>query len=230
MTVTTNLTDPTFDFYGFAAQINIVGVGGIGSHVARLLVKGGLRSHLAVWDGDHVEPHNCRNQTYDPEQVGQLKTDALRHKIRKWGGTDPIQFPHLTKGQRLIPGIVFLCVDRMDTRQEIWQSCVKGNAEVPIFIETRMDGINILIHVVDPCDPTHQHDWERYCSYSDAEAVNETTGCGGPIAVLPSASMTADLAVWQLMRYADIKGGANDVLDNQIRFNIRTLEIKKFRW
>ena len=42
--------------------------------------------------------------------------------------------------------------------------------------------------------------------------------------------MTADLAVWQLMRYADIKGGANDVLDNQIRFNIRTLEIKKFRW
>ncbi len=223
--------DPTFDYRSFADSVHIIGIGGIGSHIARHLAKGGFQAPLHLWDGDRVEAHNRRNQTYRKEHIGLFKTAALARQIDEWsdGLTPAISHTEFVDGCRAVAGIVFLCVDKMSKRKVVWETCIKGNSDVPLFIETRMDGINILIHVLNPCDADHQQDWECYW-YPDEEAVNETAGCGGPIAVLPSASISADVAVWQLMRYAAIKAGQDDILDNQIRVKLRPLEVKTYQW
>lgn len=225
------MNDPTFDFETLADEIHIFGIGGIGSHEARLLTKGGLQAPIHLWDGDIVEDKNRRNQTYHRSHVGLLKVAALAQQIAlEWGEAPVIQHPEFVTEHRKIAGVVFLCTDSMSSRRCIWETCIKGNDAVPLMIETRMDGVSGLIHVVDPCNADHQHEWERYSSFRDEDAINETAGCGGPAAVLPSASFMADLSVWQLMRYAAIKAGFNDVLNNQIRVELRPPDIKLYRW
>jgi sulfur carrier protein ThiS adenylyltransferase len=62
------------------ARIGIAGAGGLGSNVAMLLVRSGIR-HLTIVDRDVVEPSNLNRQFYWPEDVGMPKVEALRRRL-----------------------------------------------------------------------------------------------------------------------------------------------------
>lgn len=63
-----------------AARVGIAGAGGLGSNVAALLVRSGVR-HLVLVDGDSVRPSNLNRQFYWPEDVGRPKVEALRARL-----------------------------------------------------------------------------------------------------------------------------------------------------
>ncbi len=63
-----------------SARIGIAGAGGLGSNVAALLVRSGVRQLLVV-DGDTVEPSNLNRQHYWPEDLGRPKVLALRDRL-----------------------------------------------------------------------------------------------------------------------------------------------------
>lgn len=63
-------------------KIGIAGIGGIGSNVARHLVQGGVTT-LKVVDHDRVEPTNLNRQFYTLSQVGELKTESLKHNLQE---------------------------------------------------------------------------------------------------------------------------------------------------
>ena len=58
------------------ARVAVVGLGGLGSNIAILLVRMGINK-LHLMDFDRVELCNLHRQQYSLEQVGQLKTAAL---------------------------------------------------------------------------------------------------------------------------------------------------------
>lgn len=62
------------------ARIGIAGAGGLGSNVAVLLARSGIRRMLLA-DHDRVEPSNLNRQCYWPEDVGRLKVEALRDRL-----------------------------------------------------------------------------------------------------------------------------------------------------
>lgn len=64
-----------------AATVGIAGVGGLGSNVAMLLVRSGIRRFVLV-DGDHVEPSNLNRQCFWPEDVGLPKVLALHDRLK----------------------------------------------------------------------------------------------------------------------------------------------------
>jgi len=54
----------------------IIGAGGLGSNVAFILVRSGIRQ-LVLVDHDTVAPSNLNRQTYFPNDVGKQKVEAL---------------------------------------------------------------------------------------------------------------------------------------------------------
>jgi len=62
------------------ASVGIVGLGGLGSNIAMMLVRSGVR-RLVLADFDRVEPSNLARQLYFPDQLGVLKTEALTETL-----------------------------------------------------------------------------------------------------------------------------------------------------
>ena len=75
------LTDAQLKILG-SAKIGIAGAGGLGSNCAAFLVRSGVRRFVLA-DFDRVEPSNLNRQWYYPEDVGQLKVDALARHLRR---------------------------------------------------------------------------------------------------------------------------------------------------
>ncbi|MGI6657536.1 MAG: sulfur carrier protein ThiS adenylyltransferase ThiF [Desulfobulbus sp.] len=63
-------------------RVGIAGVGGIGSNVAAVLVRSGIR-RLTLVDFDRVEASNLNRQFYFADQVGRLKVEALAENLRR---------------------------------------------------------------------------------------------------------------------------------------------------
>lgn len=63
-----------------SVRVGIAGAGGLGSNVALLLTRSGVRRMLVV-DGDRVEPSNLNRQCYWPDDLGRPKVLALRDRL-----------------------------------------------------------------------------------------------------------------------------------------------------
>ena len=63
-----------------AARVAIAGLGGLGSNVAVSLARAGVGELLLV-DFDRVEISNLNRQQYDVDDLGRLKTEALRERL-----------------------------------------------------------------------------------------------------------------------------------------------------
>ncbi len=64
------------------SKVGIVGLGGLGSNAAMMLVRSGVR-HLVLADFDRVEESNLNRQLYFPDQLGQSKPEALAEILRR---------------------------------------------------------------------------------------------------------------------------------------------------
>ena len=82
------------------ASVLIIGVGGIGSHVAVSLARAGV-GHLHLIDFDVVEASNLGRQYYTYDDVGHVKVEALARHMREANPSVLVttQNEALTKGQ-----------------------------------------------------------------------------------------------------------------------------------
>jgi sulfur carrier protein ThiS adenylyltransferase len=63
-------------------KVGIAGAGGLGSNCAQHLVRSGFK-HLVLVDFDRVDYSNLNRQFYFPDQVGQLKVEALEANLKR---------------------------------------------------------------------------------------------------------------------------------------------------
>ncbi len=63
-------------------SIGIAGAGGLGSNVAMLLARSGIKSFVLI-DDDVVDASNLNRQQFMPRHVGMLKVDALADIIHE---------------------------------------------------------------------------------------------------------------------------------------------------
>jgi sulfur carrier protein ThiS adenylyltransferase len=61
-------------------RVGIAGAGGLGSNIAMLLARTGVRRFVVV-DGDKVEASNLNRQFYWPEDLGKPKVFVLRERL-----------------------------------------------------------------------------------------------------------------------------------------------------
>lgn len=64
------------------AKVGIAGAGGLGSNVAMMLARSGIR-RMVIIDYDSVEPSNLNRQHYWPRHLGRKKVEALGEILRE---------------------------------------------------------------------------------------------------------------------------------------------------
>ena len=202
-------------------RVDIIGVGATGSRIVLSLAKLGVEN-IHVWDFDKVEEHNIANQIYGLANIGELKVMALADAIKKSTGTAITAHNERVNGSKQLGEAVFLLTDTMKSRKEIWDNGLKFKFHTKILIETRMGADSGRVYTLNPNKPGHIKEWEAtLCSDSETE----TSACGASVSVGPTAETIAGLAVWQMIRWFAIEQGGKDILDNEIIFSLRPMNI-----
>lgn len=128
------------------ADCVVIGVGAVGRQVARQLASLGVKN-LEIWDDDLVAIENLAPQGYNENQLGLNKAAAtaidckalnsnvnLKHESRRFAKSD---------FKRLADKYVFLCVDSIDVRKNIYEAACKSKAKW--IGDTRVAGENVRV-------------------------------------------------------------------------------------
>jgi len=182
--------------------IHIIGVGATGSFVAMELARMGCPV-LNIYDFDDVEIHNIPNQYYDNGDLGKLKAEALAEKLKLINPniivnvfTSAVLPTHDEEhaGIDQMAGYVFLLVDSMKVRKELWNA-VKANKNIIHCWESRLGSDQARVYSLD----MSVKDFSKYevDFYDDDNA--EVSACGTSITVLPIVLQTASLMIVQFI-------------------------------
>jgi hypothetical protein len=118
-------------------SVRIIGAGAIGSHVAEVLAKMGVR-HIWVQDFDTVESHNLPNQGYYLHELGKPKVDALAERLNVGTGAAVVaEFTKLEEPTPCRQEIIVAAVDSMETRRVIFDSFVRSPLS-SVLVDGRM--------------------------------------------------------------------------------------------
>ena len=195
--------EPIFNPATFYQPVHIIGAGATGSRLWLALVELGV-SNISIYDYDRVESHNIANQIYNHLDVGTAKVEALKnHYYLKTGVAPPedrMAFHNIkvtSNSIRDLSGIVFILTDTMASRREIYGAYCLSNPRVSRVIETRMASTHGAVYNVDPNNSAQSKAW--LASLVEDDAPGETSACGAGISVGPTASLIANLAVWQFI-------------------------------
>ena len=196
-------------------QITIVGVGSLGSMIAYNLAKMGFKN-ICVYDTDIVEEHNVSNQLYGKCDIGKKKVKALQERIQNDCGTNiTIKEELFTTNSAFIPGIVYMAVDNMDTRKELWYNNIKHNPNVKLYIESRLGAELARMYTIDPFNMSHIREYEKTL-YSNKDS--EESPCTYR-AIFTVICVIAGLAAHKAVKYTkdlpfknvtEIKEGGNN--------------------
>lgn len=191
--------------------IHIIGAGATGSRLFASLVELGF-DDISVYDYDQVESHNLANQIFLERDIGSHKVDALQSWVSDKIGTDMKGYKYVNTripdDEVWLTGTVFLLTDTMASRREIYETAIQGNPDISRVIETRMASSFGNVFSFNPEE--HGDQWVNTL-ISDNEA--EVSSCGSSISVGATASIIANLAVWQLINSLVDPEGADDIID-----------------
>lgn len=200
--------------------VHVIGAGATGSWLVLQLAKLGI-SNITVWDFDVVEEHNVPNQLFGLQHVGMPKVEALAEIIRDCTKTE-IKIKNERFVAQRLSGYVFLMVDTMTARKQIWETAIKFKSAVEFFLEPRMGLNELRVYNVEPMNLTHHERYEA-CWYPDDEA--EVSACGASMSVITTALHTASICVRQLINHH------NKVeLDNEILVDVMCNQTFAYRW
>jgi hypothetical protein len=234
METTTSRSERLFPAREFnPTPIYILGLGAGGSQAAMVLGKLGV-TNLIGCDTQFVEPPNVGTSIYRLASVGMLKTTACQLIVEESCGTR--MRVHDCRAQELGPleGVVFVCVDDMDVRQEIiLQQCVPRTREaqrVMRVIEGRMSAETLTVHSFDPGDEGHVSEWLRYW-FPQSEALPALAGCGAEsVSANYTAGITARIMGALFVEWFAFEQGRAPRAHNQVRYDLTTFEGQGYFW
>jgi len=177
-------------------RVDVIGVGAVGSKIAMELAKLGIKN-IHLWDGDEVESHNIANQDFYLGDIGKPKVTAMKARIKEATGISVTAHnEYITEGVEL-GEFVFLAVDTMKARKEIFEDSLKNNFTTEIVVEVRMGIEELRVYGFNPCKREDIKRWTNTL-VDDKETVE--SACSAKTTVGATAGMTSSLAVTRFMQ------------------------------
>lgn len=191
--------------------ITIVGAGAIGSRVFAALAELGL-THITTYDFDEVEGHNLANQIYGTNDIGKPKVAALSDWYSwktKAATPDNMHFIETKVDSTVnLHGTVFLLVDSMAARKQIFKENISENPDVWRVIDVRMASTHGNVMMFNP-----HTQGDQWLSTLIDDDTAEMSACGSSLSVGTTASILSNLAAWQYMHAKTNPAAADDILN-----------------
>lgn len=161
----------------------LAGLGGIGTYLAFLL----SRMHPAsvfIYDDDTVETVNLSGQMFSSNDVGTLKTTAVRNMMRSFSGYGDVFAVEDRFTSSSQPGNIMICgFDNMQARKTFfkrWCDHVKSFTDLSdrancLFIDGRLAAESFQVFCIKGNDPYGMEKYEEQWLFDDSEA--EETVC-----------------------------------------------------
>ena len=190
-----------FDPININESIHVVGVGAIGSHVAEMLARMGIQS-LTLWDFDVVDEHNIPNQLYSFDDVGHPKVDVLAAQLTAINPDIVIKKRKRWEPGMTLSGYVFMCVDKIDVRQQIVDTFMYTTSVKAIF-DFRMRLTDAQHYAGCPGNEKEMVNLRKTMDFTEEEAKAATpvSACGSTLAVLPTIRMITAVGVANFMNF-----------------------------
>lgn len=151
----------------FKKPVYVLGSGATGSYIIETLCKIGVKD-IHVFDFDKVKKHNLPNQYFGLDDCDVNKAKAIAEAMKRVCGVEIKKHSSKATSATPLQGIVFLEVDKMETRKEIWLGAIKYNMKVDLMIDTRMGIGGGRIYTIRPFDKTDVDEYEKTL-YADKE-------------------------------------------------------------
>ena len=197
----------------FKDDVHVIGVGATGSFVAYMLAKLGIKN-IHVYDYDVVEEHNVANQIFGLNDVGKKKIDALKERVLTDTGIEIITHDEKITDQRF-EGYVFIMVDSMASRKEIYTNCIKLKTNVKHAIEPRTGLDMMRVYNISPLNVDVLKAYEETLYGDD---VAEVSACGSTMSIISSSFAVASWCVRQLInKYNEVPVSGEILVD--FKFN-----------
>ena len=193
-----------FDPGSFNDQIHIIGCGSVGSTVAELLARFGIRK-ISLYDFDVVESHNLVNQMFTMQDVGKPKVNCVMQNLLSINpDMDITLWSHGWKGHKLY-GYVFLCVDDIELRKKIVTEN-KFNNSIKAIFDFRT-GLTECQHFAADWskleDKNYLLNFMNF-SHEEAKAATRVSACNVEMCVAPTVRLVSNIGVCNFINF--IKG------------------------
>jgi len=127
------------------SSVGIAGLGGLGSAIAVALARIGV-GRLVLADFDVVEPSNLNRQQYFVDQIGSLKTDALRANLRRIHPYVDVSTHAVRLAPENVPTIfadvdvVVEAFDKPDAKAMLMETCATALPDTPLVMASGLAG------------------------------------------------------------------------------------------
>ena len=181
----------SFEFFNpdtCTERIHLIGCGSVGSTVAELLARFGLKN-VSLYDFDVVEEHNLANQMFTTEDLYKPKAEQV---YKRWIEINPDAAKTVKvygdgwNGQKL-SGYIFLCVDNIDLRRRIVEEN-KYNLNIKAMFDFRTALTEAQHYAADwgkKEDIKFLHDQMDF-SHEEAEKNVPVSACKVALCVMPT--------------------------------------------
>lgn len=128
-----------------AARVAILGCGGLGSNIAAMLVRSGVRK-LTLVDFDVVAEDNLNRQLFFRDQIGALKTDALADTLLRIAPDADLRLAAVCMSPDNLAEItgdvdvIVEAVDTAETKAMILRACSRDLPGVPLVTASGLAG------------------------------------------------------------------------------------------
>jgi len=201
------------------SRVAVLGLGGIGSNVALQLAYAGVRN-FTLLDPDKVEDSNLNRQlSYEPSDIGRLKTEALNDRLSRIGGrnnnqlfVESITDSSLRSVGETNPDIIVLAADEPSLYENLMATVAVLPGSV-VLIGGGYFGLNcfagpLLTPLRRPCDRC----LNIFFSPAGIGARHKNVGGSVVSIAMMAASISTTSCILHLTRLAD----AENPLDNTV--------------
>ena len=187
---------------------HIIGCGSVGSTVAELLIRLGIKS-IVLYDFDIVSSHNLANQMFYDSDIGKPKTECLKDMLCRINPEAAQSIKIKNDGwdnKTPLNGYVFLCVDNIDLRREI-ATKNRFNKSIKAMFDFRTRLTDAQHYAADWGNPQMVDNFIKSMNFSHEEAKKETpvTACNVEMGVAPTVRIICSYGVSNFMNFINRK-------------------------